>query len=117
MKSFKDRLLEMPMTKLLGEIGRQKQDVELAQRDLAIMEETYRERTRGVPELLKETERLYDERDKAEAWANTLGFLRTWPESKHYRKPPAGRSDPEITVGIALNEYNRALNIERRRYA
>lgn len=117
MKCFKDRLLEMPILHLEGEIRRQKRVVEVAQYDLATMQETIRERTCGVSELLKETERLYDEGDKNPEWCNTLGFLRSIPSSKHYRKPPAGRSDPEITLGVALNEYNRALNIERRRYA
>ena len=117
MKCFKQRLLEMPMLHLDGEIRRQKRVVEVAQYDLRTMQEAYNERIICVGGLLKETERLYDEGDKGEEWANTLGFLGTWPESKHYRKPPAGRSDLEITLGIALNEYDRALNIERRRYA
>ena len=53
-----------------------------------------------VETLVAETERLYDNGGCGPEWANTLGFLRTVPFSKHYRTPPKGSSDPEITYAV-----------------
>ena len=117
MKCFYDRMRGMPMLGLYCEIARQQAEMETAARDLNTMRGVLRERTMTVESLVAETERLYDNGGCGPEWANTLGFLRTVPFSKHYRTPPKGHSDPEITYAVARNEFDRALNIERRRYA
>lgn len=116
MKCFSDRLLGMPIWGLYAEIAKQSCDVEIAIRDLATMKDVLRERTMTVEALVAETERLYDNGGCGPEWANTLGFLRTVPFSKYYMPPPKGRSDPEITRAVARNEFDKALDIERRRH-
>lgn len=117
MKTLYDRLRDMSMLGLCCEIAKQHGVLEIAARDLNTMRDVLRERTMTVETLVAETERLYDNGGCGPEWANTLGFLRTVPFSKHYRTPPKGHSDPEITYAVARNEFDRALNIERRRYA
>lgn len=117
MKTLYERLRDMSILGLYFEIARQQAETETAAHDLNRMRDVLRERTMTVESLVAETERLYDNGGCGPEWANTLGFLRTVPFSKHYRTPPKGRSDPEITYAVARNEFDRALNIERRRYA
>lgn len=117
MKCFSDRLRDMQISGLYFAIAKQHEVLEIAARDLNTMKDVLRERTLTVESLVAETERLYDNGGCGPDWANTLGFLRTVPFSKYYVPPPKGRSDPEITYVVARNEFDRALDIERRRHS